>query len=180
MSQVLHVGLFAGGLCLGAAAGALLTNKSQPVPAPVVQQQVVPPPSAPGAPPASRPGPSGASGLQAIPFFSREVLAYSQGLPGPVADVLEHQAYVSAYDRRLRHPAWTAEHITPQSLVKQQIDPATGKAPDRKYSVFKEDERIPELFRAKLADYFRSGYDRGHMVPASDAKRSQRAMDECV
>ena len=49
---------------------------------------------------------------------------------------------------------------------------------DRKHSYFVEDESIPEKFRAKLKDYFRSGYDRGHQVPAADAKWSQEAMDD--
>ena len=48
---------------------------------------------------------------------------------------------------------------------------------DRRHSYFAEDPSIPEKFRAKLLDYARSGYDRGHQVPAADAKWSQDAMD---
>lgn len=29
--------------------------------------------------------------------------------------------------------------------------------------MFMEDVGIPEIFRARLNDYFKSGYDRGHM-----------------
>jgi endonuclease G, mitochondrial len=32
------------------------------------------------------------------------VLKY--GNPGPIADMIVRKAYVAAYDRRLRHPAW--------------------------------------------------------------------------
>jgi endonuclease G len=74
-----------------------------------------------------------------------------------------------AYDRRLRNPVWVAEHLTPASLAIRDGD--------RQNSTFHEDETLPPMFRAKLTDYFRSGYDRGHQVPAADAKWSQEAMD---
>ena len=38
-----------------------------------------------------------------------------------------------------------------------------GEKGDRGKSTFQEDESLPVAFRAKLQDYFRSGYDRGHM-----------------
>ncbi|KAL4990909.1 hypothetical protein BDW68DRAFT_185399 [Aspergillus falconensis] len=94
---------------------------------------------------------------------------YQYGFPGPVADTITSLPLTGAYDRRTRNPSWVAEHITPASLA--------IKNADRKHSTFFEDSTIPPLFRAKLADYFRSGYDRGHQVPAADAKWSQEAMD---
>lgn len=95
---------------------------------------------------------------------------FKYGFPGPVADLAARQAFVSNFDRRLRNPHWVAEHITPESLARRDGD--------RKSSVFVEDGAIPEKFRAKLKDYFRSGYDRGHQVPAADCKWSQAAMNE--
>ncbi|KAL2164646.1 hypothetical protein VTH06DRAFT_3863 [Thermothelomyces fergusii] len=95
---------------------------------------------------------------------------FEYGFPGPVADLASRQALISSYDRRTRNPHWVAEHITPESLKIQDGD--------RKHSSFLEDPAIPEKFQAKLKDYFRSGYDRGHQVPAADCKWSQAAMDE--
>jgi endonuclease G len=95
---------------------------------------------------------------------------FEYGFPGPVADVASRTALVSSYDRRTRNPHWVVEHITPASLAQRDGD--------RKHSAFVEDAAIPEKFQAKLKDYFRSGYDRGHQVPAADCKWSQKAMDE--
>ncbi|KAL8281261.1 hypothetical protein RQP46_006295 [Phenoliferia psychrophenolica] len=104
----------------------------------------------------------------------------SLGKIGPISDFIRRQAYTTAYDRRNRIPAWTAEHLTAASLKKPPTPEgsAGGKGGDRSNSTFKEDESIPPMFRAHLLDYFKSGYDRGHMVPAADAKMSQTAMDE--
>lgn len=94
---------------------------------------------------------------------------FQYGFPGPVSDIRNAPSLTSAYNRTTRNPHWVAEHITPASLLMQNGD--------RRHSQFVEDLGIPEKFRAKLKDYFRSGYDRGHQVPAADAKWSQEAMD---
>lgn len=95
---------------------------------------------------------------------------FEYGFPGPVADIATRSALVSSYDRRTRNPHWVVEHITAASLAQ--------RGGDRKHSVFVEDDAVPDKFRAKLKDYFRSGYDRGHQVPAADCKWSQTSMDE--
>ncbi|KAI1314808.1 nuclease [Mortierella claussenii] len=93
------------------------------------------------------------------------------GFPGPVNDVFSREGYVASYNRQLRHPNWVAEHLTAESLK-------PGEGVERGNSQFKEDTLVPDLYKAKLSDYFRSGYDRGHMVPAADCKSTQNAMDE--
>ncbi|KAI9704380.1 MAG: nuclease [Candelina mexicana] len=94
---------------------------------------------------------------------------FQYGFPGPVNDLSAQVSLTSSYNRTTRNPNWVAEHITPASLALNNGD--------RRHSYFVEDASIPEKFRAKLKDYFRSGYDRGHQVPAADAKWSQNAMD---
>lgn len=96
---------------------------------------------------------------------------YKYGFPGPIHDLQNHQEFITCYDRSTRNPYWVLEHITKDSLRRRD-------GVDRKKSIFKEDETIPMKFRARLRDYFRSGYDRGHNAPAADAKFNQVAMDE--
>ena len=57
-------------------------------------------------------------------------------------------------------PLWSAEHLTAEQLEKAKNVP-------RKNS-FHEEKQLPEGHRATLADYSKSGYDRGHMSPSAD------------
>lgn len=59
-----------------------------------------------------------------------------------------------------RTPLWSAEHLT-----REQVQDA--KALKRK-NTFHAEEKLPESDRAELADYVRSGFDRGHMAPSGN------------
>ncbi|KAI0928240.1 hypothetical protein AcW1_005547 [Taiwanofungus camphoratus] len=182
-ATVMHAAMFAmGALVGGGVATAVGARRRQiglpPGPAPAMTTTPVQTPQAPIVD--VRPGGVTQITSPASVVTSLEPPVLKYGNPGPISDRLIRIAYVAGYDRRLRHPAWTAEHLTLASLGKSALEqpPSNSETGDRSQSTFTEDESVPALFRAKLQDYFKSGYDRGHMVPAADAKSSQAAMDE--
>ena len=59
-----------------------------------------------------------------------------------------------------RTPLWSAEHLQAQNI-------AAAQELSRENS-FHPEPRLPSSQRAELADYARSGYDRGHMAPNGD------------
>ncbi|KAF2875091.1 hypothetical protein BDV95DRAFT_307882 [Massariosphaeria phaeospora] len=157
----------AAGAATGAAATAAFFSSKKQTP-PSITTTATATATGPPRPAPISPIPSPAVAARSPPVDPNGLFQY--GFPGPVADLRPAASLTSSYDRRTRNPAWVAEHITPESLADNRAD--------RKHSVFVEDVSIPEMFRAKLKDYFRSGYDRGHQVPAADAKWSQEAMDD--
>ncbi|KAF9915525.1 nuclease [Lobosporangium transversale] len=183
---VRNIAIFTGGAVIGAVAmGGYFKSKQETKPVPLTtqqQQQQTPTVPTPQYTPLSQvpikntnissPSPSPPVVIRPPPGLpagnSRKILPF--GFPGPVNDVFSREAYVASYNRQFRHPNWVAEHLTAASLV-------AGDGVVRGNN-FMEDTLIPDLYKAHLADYFRSGYDRGHMVPAADCKRNQNAMDE--
>lgn len=57
-------------------------------------------------------------------------------------------------------PLWSAEHLTISRIAKAK----ELKREDK----FHPEDRLPKEERAELADYSKSGYDRGHMAPNKD------------
>ena len=57
-------------------------------------------------------------------------------------------------------PVYSAEHLTRERLIE-------GKGL-RRVNSFHADNRLPPSERAELADYARTGYDRGHIAPSGD------------
>jgi endonuclease G len=81
--------------------------------------------------------------------------------------VICRAGYALAFDLRTRDPDWVIEHVAATQIV--------GSA--SRSNAFKADP-ILGAAGSQLADYARSGYDRGHQAPAGDFKSSQALMDD--
>jgi endonuclease G len=95
------------------------------------------------------------------------------GLPrGPASaaneDMLVQNEWIIWYDADLRQPLWVAYEFT------------RAEAKRKKYprlDCFRRDPRLPDDDASSCEDYKSSGFDRGHLLPANDAKRSAAMMD---
>lgn len=72
------------------------------------------------------------------------------------------------YDTRTKVASWVSYHLTAAYLV--QNAPRTND--------FRPDPDLPKGKRSEMADYDKSGYDRGHLVPAEDMRRDRQTESE--
>ncbi|KAI8823984.1 uncharacterized protein EV422DRAFT_518531 [Fimicolochytrium jonesii] len=97
---------------------------------------------------------------------ARHLWALQLGLP-QTEQLQFRESYVASVNFKTRVPNWVLEHLTKETLK--------GNA-DRQGITFFADESVPSKFRAQNEDYWRSGFSRGHLVPAGNNKQSQQAM----
>lgn len=92
-------------------------------------------------------------------------------LPTSTTDqLIKYPYYTISYSEKHKQAEWVAYKLTRDMVLK-----ATA---DRGHLTFKKDTSIASSKAVKSSDYTRSGYDRGHLVPAQDMAFSSQAMEE--
>lgn len=82
--------------------------------------------------------------------------------------ILRRKGYTTSYNRRTKQPDWVAWRLTKQHTYGDNR---------RDFMEFHEDMEVSAP-RATDNDYFRSGYDRGHMCPSGDNKWDAEAQEQ--
>jgi len=89
-------------------------------------------------------------------------------LPSSEGELVQHTYYSMSYREEFEQPEWVAYRLTKNIMNGPRV-----KRDDN----FRSDPLV-ETKSATKADYKRSGYDRGHLVPAGDMNFNKTAMSE--
>ncbi|MEA1897015.1 MAG: DNA/RNA non-specific endonuclease [Bacteroidota bacterium] len=89
-------------------------------------------------------------------------------LPYDSSSVLKYLGFHLSYNEEFEQANWTAYILTREMVENGQFERTNN---------FRADTNISTL-SASLADYRKSGFDRGHLVPAGDMKWNEQAMSE--
>ncbi len=100
-----------------------------------------------------------------LPLF-QDSLNLLYGIAGKQGKILNKKYFVINYNNQWKIPYWVAYKLDTLDLKGKII----------RQGRFQPDSELPVGFRAEPIDYEHSGYDRGHMAPAGDFKRSPEAM----
>ena len=87
---------------------------------------------------------------------------------GKPCALIHHRYYSLCYDEDMEAARWVAYHLTASGLRARHVERTDDYRPDRDVST---GSATPE-------DYRRSGYDRGHLLPAGDRTFNTKAMSE--
>jgi endonuclease G len=90
------------------------------------------------------------------------------GYPGTKGMILFRKGYVLDHDNAKKVATWVSYHLTDSYLVQN-----VPRSDD-----FRPDPDLPKGQRSELADYDKSGYDRGHLAPAEDMRRDEQTESE--
>lgn len=93
--------------------------------------------------------------------------AYCQYEPHSTGERVAHTYYTLDYNEDHEQANWVYYTLTPNDLI----------GSESRNDSFKADPKV-NSGSATLADYTKSGFDRGHLAPAGDMTRSSKAMRE--
>ncbi len=115
----------------------------------------------------NKPVPSKSKPVQksSYPIFS-DSLNLQYGIASRRGTLLNKGYFIINHNDTWKIPYWVAYYLTAQHL----------EGETKRQGQFRPDPRLPVGARAELKDYEKSGYNRGHMAPAADFKRSKDAM----
>lgn len=115
--------------------------------------------------PSSTAAPAAGQGFENCPQFFPGVTPVFQTAAPDRQRALCFDSFAVLYSGQSKTPLYVVEKLTSSQLMDAKGEERTNR--------FYPEARLPAADRAQLADYSRSGFDRGHMAPAGDQPNAQ-------